>query len=84
MKVEPSEDYATLRKQFLAMRTLCTSLEQQVTLWKRTSSDMTLELLKNNKSFLEDERKANEELTNLLEEAEAKIEELEAKLKQRS
>lgn len=80
---EPSGDYNSLRKQFLALRSLANSKCRMSAYWRKQTDAESREMLLARNEMVSAERDTNTILTDALERAEARIEELEADLKQR-
>jgi len=75
---EPAEDYESLRKQYIALRTLANSKSRQVTHWRNQCGIETRETLLANSANVNAERDTNQMLTDSLLAAEQDRDELKA------
>lgn len=70
---DPVSDYAGLRKQFLALRTICNSKARQTEHWRRQSGDDVRKAIVQIADNVNAERDTNAMLTDALEHAEASV-----------
>jgi hypothetical protein len=75
---EPVADYEGLRKQFLALRTICNSKSRQVAHWRRQSGDDVRHAMAQTAANVSSERDTNAMLTDALEVAETERDKLRA------
>lgn len=73
---DPVADYDGLRKQFLALRTICNSKARQVEHWRRQSGDDVRQAMVETAANVNGERETNSMLTDALESAEAERDQL--------
>ena len=78
--IQPSDDYAVLRKQFVSMRNTAMTKAELLDYYYRNNHELEKEKLLVSQEVLDSERDMNDKLTNQLAAAEKRIAELEQEL----